>query len=994
MKIKFENDLVYQQEALASVVDVFKGQDRLHTNFSVESGFHGQMDMGYANKLSLVPGQIIKNIQEIQTRNGLPVLEPKDYDHRDPQFTIDMETGTGKTYVFTRSILEMNKRYGFTKFLIVVPSVSIREGIAKSLEMTQEHFKTEFNNVPYKHFIYDSKKLSEVRDFATSNQIRIMIINIQAFAGARDTRIFNEYNDSLGARPISLVQETNPIIIVDEPQSTMSTKNQQTAIKGLNPLATFRYSATHKEKINTLFKFDAVDAYNDGKVKRIEVASLTSENDVSDGAYMAWHSISNRNGISAKLSLDVKDRNARIKRQTKSIKKGTDLYEITNLEQYFGHIVEEINIEHEYIHFTNGTLLKKDEVLGGVSDSALKRALIKRTIQEHLDKEMKLNPKGIKVLSLFFIDAVAKYKLYDEDGNPSNGEYGEIFEEEYNKLIKLPKYANLFEEHKSKDIPAEAVHKGYFSVVRKRKKSNSRDRYEYFRDTSGTTLADVDTYELIMKDKERLLSFKEPVRFIFSHSALKEGWDNPNVFQICMLKEESASEIRRRQEIGRGLRIAVNQEGVRVYDADVNILTAMVTESFSDFVKGYQKELSDDTGIRFGFLDKSSFNSVVTGTDEDNQPIYLGVEESTALYEYFMKVNYIDEKGKVQDDLKIDLKENTVDLGKEYNELVSRQILVRLREIAGSLDIKDADERMTVKLNKEVYLSEDFKKLWSSIRDKTMYQVEFDSEELIKNCIEVLNRNIRRKATTISYEKADIEIDRGGVSHREAVDSKVTEHVETEVKNLPDIISYLQEATDLTRRTILSILLGIEKAKLNEFKINPLAFIEQCVDHINFTKRNFITKGIKYQRLGDEYYYDQKLIEEEFITYKETGTSTHRIIDASKSPYEKVLCDSVVESDLAKEFEQSQNIALYTKLPHWFRVPTPLGDYNPDWAVLYKKTDGEKLYFITETKGSIFDADLRANELAKIKCGEQHFKAINNRLIVARELKDIEDAIL
>lgn len=502
MKIQFESNLDYQQEAIEAVIDVFKGQEKLQSNFTVlaptDQSLAYDADLGYANKLSLLEKQLVENTQAIQLRNGLRISKPQDIDRNDLQYSIEMETGTGKTYVFTKSIFEMNKRYGFKKFIIVVPSVSIREGINKSLQLTDEHFKKVFENVPYKYFIYDSSNLSQVRDFATSDQIRIMIINVQAFAQDMDTekatkRILLEYNDKLGATPINLLQETNPVVIVDEPQSTMSSALQKKSIKNLNPLAVFRFSATHKEKINLLYKFDAVDAYNDNKVKKIEVASITTKNEVSDGAFIQCVSITNKSSIKAKLIIDIKGRNGKVDRKAKDIKLGDDLYEITKLDQYFGFIVREINTEPEYVEFSNGQLIQTGDVVGGVNDREIKRKLIAKTIEEHLDKEVKLNPKGIKVLSLFFIDTVAKYRQYDEEGNPSNGDYAQIFEEEYERIIQLPKYKlSLFKEVKEVDTIVSDVHTGYFSSDKKSKKSNSKDKYEYFKDTSGSVKADED----------------------------------------------------------------------------------------------------------------------------------------------------------------------------------------------------------------------------------------------------------------------------------------------------------------------------------------------------------------------------------------------------------------------------------------------------------------------------------------------------------------------
>ncbi len=994
MKIQFEGNLTYQQDAIEAVIDVFKGQEKLESNFTVlaptDQSIGYAADLGYANKLNLLQKQLVENTQAIQLRNGLRISTPQDIDKNDLNFSIEMETGTGKTYVFTRSIFEMHKRYGFKKFIIVVPSVSIREGINKSLELTDEHFKQVFENVPYKYFIYDSANLSQVRDFATSDQVRLMIINIQAFAQDMDSekatkRILLDYNDKLGAIPINLLQETNPIVIVDEPQSTISSPLQKKSIKNLNPLAVFRFSATHKEKINLLYKFDAIDAYNDNKVKKIEVASITTKNEVSDGAFIQCISISNKSGIKAKISIDIKGKNGKVSRTNKDVKLGDDLYEISKLDQYFGYIINEINVELDYISFVNGKIIQSGQTLGGVDDKEIKRKLIAKTIEEHLDKEVKLNPKGIKVLSLFFIDAVAKYRLYDEEGNPTNGDYSQIFEEEYARIIQHPKYKlSLFKEVKDVNIDVTEVHKGYFSSDKRSKKSNVKEKFEAFKDTSGTVKADEDTYQLIMKDKERLLSFDSPVRFIFSHTALKEGWDNPNVFQICLLKEMGASEIRRRQEIGRGLRIPVDQSGNRVYDESVTILTTIVNESFTEFVEGYQKELTEDTGIKFGYLALESFNTIVNGFDEQDEPVYLGQDESNKLYKHFIELGYIDAKGKIQDLLKQSIKEGSVDLGQEFTEEVSKQIINRVKEVAGNLDIKNNAEKVHIKLNKQVYLSDEFKALWDSIKYKTVYKVEFDSYELINKCIESLNNNLRNQQAKIEHTIAKLAVDQGGIKADGQVKNYV-EHLNVQVNHLPDIITYLQNETDLTRKSIVSLLKGLEPRVINYFKSNPQAFIESCIEVINLQKRLFIVNGIKYEKIGEKEFYDQKKIEAEDLV----GYLSKHLVASSKSAYEHTLCDSDVEVNLAQEFEASDYISLYTKLPSWFKVPTPLGTYNPDWAILYNQGTEEQLYFVTESKGTVFDEHLRPIEKGKIHCGKEHFTSIGSRMIVAHTIEDV-----
>lgn len=1000
MKIQFEGNLSYQQDAIDAVVDVFKGQEKLQSNFTVlaptDQSIGYDADLGYSNKFNLLEKQLVDNTQAIQLKNGLRLSKPQDIDKNDLHYSIEMETGTGKTYVFTKSIFELNKRYGFKKFIIVVPSVSIREGINKSLELTDDHFKKVFENVPYKYFIYDSSNLSQVRDFATSDQIRIMIINIQAFAQDMDTekatkRILLEYNDKLGAIPINLLQESNPVVIIDEPQSTISSALQKKSIKNLNPLVVYRFSATHKEKINLLYKFDAIDAYNDNKVKKIEVASITTKNEVSDGAFVQCISITNKNGFKARLILDIKGKNGKVDRKPKDVKLGDDLYEITKLDQYFGFVISEINAvsESEYVNFPNGRLVQIGQTLGGVNDRDIKRKLIAKTIEEHLDKEVKLNPKGIKVLSLFFIDSVAKYRHFDEEGEKIDGEYTVIFEEEYNRIIQLPKYKlTLFKEVKEIDTIVSDVHKGYFSGDKKGKKSNAKDKFLNYKDTNGSTKLDEDTYQLIMKDKERLLSLNSPVRFIFSHTALKEGWDNPNVFQICLLKEMGASEIRRRQEIGRGLRIAVDQSGSRVYDENVNILTTVVNESFADFVEGYQRELTEDTGIKFGYLVLESFNTISNGSDENNEPIYFGQDESEKLFKHFIEQGYIDKKGKIQDTLKIAVKDNTVDLGQEFDSDLTKQIINKIKEVAGSLEIKNNEEKVPVKLNKQVYLSEDFKALWNSIKYKTVYKVDFDSDELIRKCIKSLNDNIRNEQSKVEHTKAILAVANSGIKAEGEIKNYI-EHLNVQVNHLPDIITYLQNETDLTRKSIVKLLKGLESRVLNYFKSNPQAFIESCIDVINLQKHLFIVDGIKYEKIGEGEYYDQKMIEDEDLV----GYLSKYLVESTKSVFHQTLCDSDIEVNLANEFENSDNISLYTKLPSWFKVPTPLGTYNPDWAIMYNKGNGDQLYFVTESKGSTSNEFLRPIEVGKINCGKAHFESIGSRMIVATNIDDVHNLV-
>jgi len=984
MKIKFESGLQHQQDALAAIVDIFKGQEVCTSNFTVFSPDYinkqvttFQNELGHANKLVINEAQIIDNAQKIQLRNGLRPSLANEIDNKNLDFSIEMETGTGKTYVYLKTIMEMKRQYGFKKFIIVVPSIPIKEGVFKSLQMTLEHFNEHYPEAIYNEksfFIYDSSDLSSVRDFAINDRLQIMVINIQAFAKdiddtkSKTNRILLDYNDKLGAKPISLLQNTRPFVIVDEPQSTMSSPLQKKSIKNLNPLAVLRYSATHTEKINLMYKLDAVDAYNNQLVKQIEVASVQVDGAASSGAYIKLISVQNKNGISAKVELEVKSKSGKAKRETKEIKQNTDLLQLTKLPQYANYLVKDIYLDHGYIEFTNGTEINIGHSIGVVDDLMIKRFQIRKTIEEHLDKEIRLNPKGIKVLSLFFIDTVKHYRVYDEEGNAQNGDYASIFEEEYKKAIKLRKYQSLFNEIEDLDSEVSAIHNGYFSIDKQSKASNKKDKFEYFKDTSGSVKADEDTYSLIMKDKEKLLSFDSKLRFIFSHSALKEGWDNPNVFQICTLKEAGQSDNKRRQEIGRGLRLAVNQEGERVYGFEINTLTVMASVSYEQFVDELQKNIEEETGIKFGILQTHSFSNVLVSLN-DNEPEYLGHHKSEEIFNHLLLRGYVNTKGKIQDLLKDDIKEGVVDLGQEFEKHIKDQIIREITRTAGKLEVKNNAAKEVVKVNKQVLLSEDFKNLWDKVKHKTTYSVDFKSDDLISACIKNINNRLLVNGGKLSYDKIKLNITEGGVALNEATTSY--DVVNQEVSALPDIISYLQNETRLTRKSIVKILKGSDN--LNYFKINPQKYIEGCIDIINEQMRLHIVDGIVYKIIGDNEFYKQELFENEELS----GYLKSNMIESTKSPFEHTIYDSGIEKELSNEFEKNNNVKVYTKLPDWFKIETPLGNYNPDWAVLFEVDGKEQLYFVVESKGTLGYDFLRPAEKGKIDCGKKHFEELS-----------------
>ena len=798
MKIQFDPNLDFQKQAIESVAGVFEGQEICQTNFTVaplqyttQQVFPGmENNLGIGNRLKLLDEDIHKNIRKIQLKNGLAPSEKMD----SMDFTVEMETGTGKTYVYLRSIFEMNRLYGFTKFIIVVPSIAIKEGVYKSLQITVDHFRELYENVSFDYFVYDSSKLSDVRNFATSPDIQVMVINIDAFRKSfsdpekeNKANIIHRSHDRMtGAKPIEYIQETNPIVIVDEPQSVDTTSKSKEALRSLNPLCTLRYSATHVDKHHMLYKLDSVDAYEQKLVKQIEVAGV----EVKDGhnkAYIKLLSVNNKKSpLTAKIEIDCRMTNGNIKRKTVVASSGADLLDAKysgGRDIYDGYIVEDIYCEkgNEYISFTSKPeILKLGQAIGEVDPDEYKLLQIRKTIEEHLDKEMRLRPQGIKVLSLFFIDRVANYRWYDEDGNPQKGKFALMFEEEYARAIRKPKYNTLFE-GADLDTVAAGVHNGYFAVDKKKDSSGN----EMLKDASGNTAADESAYNLIMKEKEKLLSFASKLKFIFSHSALKEGWDNPNVFQICTLNETN-SVIKKRQEIGRGLRICVNQDGERVHGFEVNTLTVMANESYEKFAEQLQKEIEQEEGIKFGVVEEHLFANIVIPVDDYTNE-YLGVEASKVLWSHLKTAGFIDAKGKVQDSLKTALKSGELELPEEF-KAHTPQIAAVLKKVSGNLNIKNRDDKKKVLLNKAVFLSEEFKQLWDRIKYRTTFRVDFDVAALTAKCAEEIKANLQVGKARFIYRKAKAEIDRGGV-HAQQVQETASVY-ESRSFELPDLITY------------------------------------------------------------------------------------------------------------------------------------------------------------------------------------------------------------
>lgn len=1028
MKIKFNPDLAHQNDAINAVVGVFEGQETFQSNFSVSQNalsneqlglFAKNNDIGVANALSLLPEELYENTRNVQLINGLPQTETSKQALPSLDFTIEMETGTGKTYVYLRSAFELNQRYGLTKFIIVVPSVAIKEGVYKSLQMTEEHFRKEYKNVQYDYFVYDSSKREQVRNFATNDYIQIMVINIDAFSKSftdpeKETKanLIHRTDDRLnGMKPIEFIQATNPVVLIDEPQSVASTVNRKKAIESLNPLCTFRYSATLTESFNMLYKLDSIDAYERKLVKQIEVASLEVQ-DNHNQAYIKLISVDNKKSpITAKVEIDAQTKTGKLQpRKSITVKSGTDLFEAAGGRSvYEGYVINDIYCEegNEYIDFTSrDEIIELGQSIGEVDLDTYKRLQISKTVEEHLEKELKffkkvttgvdpmdyskvMSQKGIKVLSLFFIDKVANYRGYTKEGIPTQGKFAQWFEEEFTQQLRKPKYRLLYPSIWNKDSSgksvlneqalkelASSVHNGYFAQDKKKDASGNPQFAESklsAKGEGGKTAADESAYNLIMKDKEKLLSIDEKLRFIFSHSALKEGWDNPNVFQICTLNETN-SVMKKRQEIGRGLRLAVDQSGERVpYGFEVNTLTVMANESYEQFVTELQKEIEKEEGIKFGAVEKHQFANIVV-SDELDKKEFLGAKKSEEIYQHLADKGYIDKKGKIQDSLKLDLAENSVSLPESVKEHTDA-ILATLTKVSKGLSIKKHEEKKTASLRedngKQVVLGDDFKALWDRIKYKTTYRVDFSVGELVDKCINEIRASVAVASAKFEYKKVKVAVTEAELETFDE-ESKI-QYYRNRNFQLPDVVTYLESHTNLTRKTVVQILLGLGD-KLEAFKNNPQRFIELAGEVIRKQMRLAIVDGISYHRIGDEDYYAQELFQEEELT-----GYLKNMVEANKSVYDYIICDSDTEFEFAEKLETSSDVKLYAKLPGWFKIDTPLGSYNPDWAVLIDKEDGmgDQLYFVVETKSSIFSDDLRASEQAKINCGIAHFEALS-----------------
>lgn len=1026
MKLKFKNQ-DFQTDAVNAVVDLFTGQEKNQATFSLAQGANPTLfnDFGVGNTMLIDEKQLAANMHEVQKRNRLPLTEINGM----PQFSVEMETGTGKTYVYTKTIFELNKRYGFTKFIIVVPSVAIREGVYKSFQITAEHFGAHYDNVPCRYFIYDSAKLSDVRQFASSGNIEIMIINIDAFKKAEN--IINQVQDKLnGETAMRYIQDTNPIVIIDEPQSVDNTPKAKEAIASLNPMCVLRYSATHREKINLLYRLTPVDAYQMGLVKQICVSSNRAENDFNK-PYVRLVSVSNASGFTARLEIDTENADKKVTRKTITVRTGADLFVLSGeRELYDGYVVESIDCMPgaECVEFSNTEIVRLGKAIGSIDENLIKRAQIRRTIEAHFDKELRYRNQGIKVLSLFFIDEVAKYRTADGE----KGIYAQMFEDCYNELITRPKYADL-QKLISSDVTK--AHDGYFSQDKKGKYKNTR----------GDTIADYDTYNTIMKDKEWLLSFDCPLRFIFSHSALKEGWDNPNVFQVCTLIDQKSA-FTCRQKVGRGLRLCIDQDGNRIEDRNINVLHVMANESFAEFADTLQKEIEQETGVKFGVLQLSMLigtsyeetktvekkvtseqaskvvevlkaagaidevgkitappaeialppeleevKEVVVAAVQKSESITVeaivettytatvteeksvSYEEATEVMQTLEKRNLISKDGKIKNTLKAQFEAGTLDLGARFSQAAQRAIVQQIEKADTCPPIRDASRDVVVRLNKQVMLSPEFQELWGRIKQKTTYRVQIDTDELIKRASKALSEIDSLVGARIVSETGAVNIDNPGVDIT-GLGTRI-ENIENSYVVLPDILNVIGEATRAKRSTVYEIIK--QSGRLEDFICNPQIFIEQATEIIKNERHKQAIDGIRYVKLDGQEYYAQEI----FDTQELLANLDRNAVAVHNSIYDYIVYDSGgIEKPFALALDRDPDVKMFFKLPNKFKIETPIGTYNPDWAVYLDRDGEEKLYFILETKGSVNDLDLRGRERLKIRCGKEHFKALDNEV--------------
>jgi type III restriction enzyme len=1009
MRLKFKIQ-PFQTEAVQSVVDCFVGQEpSTGLTYRIDPGnqrkpakaefikLPGNEPIeelpGWRNaELTIAEETLLENIQTVQRRQNLVVSKELIESAGCPcNLDIEMETGTGKTYCYIKTIFELHKQYGWGKYIVMVPSVAIREGVYKSLQITADHFAESYGKKA-RFFIYNSKSLHDLESFSSDSGINVMVINIQAFnaTGAYNRRIYDVLDDFQSRKPIDVISANRPILILDEPQKMEGPKTLD-ALKKFKPLAILRYSATHRVPRNKIHRLDAVDAYNQKLVKKIAVRGITVKGIAGTAPYLFLDSIEiSSKAPVARLEMEIRQKSGSIARKIKRIGKATDLFEHSGeLRQYKGYVISEIDARTNTVAFTNGQSIRAGEAMGDGAEDALRRIQIRETIKSHFDKEKALYPRGIKVLSLFFIDEVAKYRDYSQADE--KGEYARIFEEEYAQLVadelaELPPALSpdeaALKAYWQKFTPA-SVHDGYFSIDKNKRlvdpsiKKTGEDK--------GLS-DDVTAYDLILKNKEQLLSLTDerggPVRFLFSHSALREGWDNPNVFGMCMLKH-SESTISRRQEVGRGLRLCVNQSGERIDQPgivhDVNVLTVIANESYQDFVAGLQSEISTALSARPRKADEAYFTNKILHTPTGDMQVTPAMAKQ--IYRYLVKNDYTDDNDSITAAYHEAKEQGTLAPLPPELAPYADQVLALIDTVYSNalLPMPEDERRQETNRLNDNFQKKEFKALWEKINRKAVYSVQFDSDELIRNSIAAIDKDLR--VTPLQYTVASglqlqsISVDQlkqGDAFHLEETktdDLQASAHSQVTY----DLIGKVSEHTKLTRATIATILGGIAESVFAKFRQNPEHFITEAARLINEEKATIVIQRLGYDELDERYDTDIFTAERQKIDKTAVGERLKKHI------YDYVATDSKIERTFAAEMDASNEVVVYAKLPHGFFIPTPVGDYNPDWAISFKAGSVKHIYFVAETKGSMSSMQLREIEKGKIACAEKFFNALNTK---------------
>ena len=1031
MKFNFKKQQ-YQTDAVDAVVKAFNGQgfyDKISyirdlgnmksKDMQMTLGFTDEEmelydpanDTGYKNELvELSDEQLLNNIQALQRQNNIKLSNSLVKDLGRCSLDIEMETGTGKTYVYIKTMFELNKKYGWSKFIVVVPSIAIREGVKKSFEITADHFMEHYGKKA-RFFIYNSSNLNQLDNFSSSSGINVMIINTQAFASSlkedgrsKEARIIYSKRDEFGSRrPVDVIKANRPIIILDEPQK-MGGEVTQKALKNFNPLFSLNYSATHAKHHNLVYVLDALDAFNKKLVKKIEVKGFEVKNFRGTDSYLYLEQIvlSSKKPPIAKIELEI-GYNKSINRESRILGVGEDLYYVSQeMEQYKGYTISEIDPLRGTVTFTNGEVISTGDIVGDISEKDMRRIQIRETILSHFEKEEKLFDKGIKCLSLFFIDEVAKYRQYDENGDEVLGEYGKMFEQEY--INVLNEYVTLLDTPyqrylKSTCSDVSEVHKGYFSIDKKGHAIDSKvKRGSEFSD-------DISAYDLILKNKERLLSFDEPTRFIFSHSALREGWDNPNVFQICTLKH-SDSNTAKRQEVGRGLRLCVNQNGNRMDVEscgetvhDINVLTVVASESYKTFVTDLQSDIKTVLYDRPTVATSEYFKGKYIKVED--VPTLIDDETANAIEFYLIQNGYVDMKRKVTDKYRQEIKSGTVAELPDELKPMAEGIHTLIQSVYDDSILKDmfTDGHETkVKYNplNDNFAKKEFQALWREINHKYAYTVEFDSNELIKKAIAHIDKNLfvseLQYTTTIGRQKAEMneyEVERADSFTGEKTRTQILKHTETsQIKY--DLIGKVAEGTTLTRKTVSAILQGIRADKLYMFKNNPEEFITKVIRLINEQKATMIVEHISYDTIEGEY-------DSTIFTAEKNTQSFDKAFLAKKAIQDYVFTDGSAEKSIERRFAEdldaAEEVCVYAKLPRTFKIPTPVGNYSPDWAIAFYEGAVKHIFFVAETKGTMETLNLRPIEQAKISCAKKLFNEMSTSKVVYHDVDSYQSLL-